>query len=349
MLTAVRLRRGRARARPSSSTCTGSARVVTKSIMLEPRSGRPTPRMAETPSGMLNSIGLQGPASTRSSSATCPGSPQRGVRAVVSIAGGSVDEYAKLARRLRGAPGVTAVEVNISCPNVEDRGPGLRLRPGSAAAAVIAAVRATAPSTCPVFAKLSPDVTDIVALARAVRRRRAPTGCRMINTPLGMVIDTDDDAARRSPASPAGCPGPAIRPLAVRCVWQVHAALPGRADHRHGRRPHRRGRARVHPRRRLRRRGRHRASSTTRPRRLRIAARAAQTRSPRAASTASPTRSAWRHRPAGQRRGRRAPADVDDRGEHRRDARTHRGRARRPRPRDRRRLGRGWWRRTSAP
>ena len=95
--------------------------VVTKSIMLEPRSGRPTPRMAETPSGMLNSIGLQGPGIDAFLQRDLPWLEQRGARAVVSIAGGSVDDYAKLAGRLRGAP-LAMIEVNISCPNVEDRG-----------------------------------------------------------------------------------------------------------------------------------------------------------------------------------------------------------------------------------
>jgi dihydroorotate dehydrogenase (NAD+) catalytic subunit len=96
--------------------------VVTKSIMLEPRSGRPTPRMAETPSGMLNSIGLQGPGIDAFLETDLPWLHEKGARAVVSVAGGSVEEYAELARRLRGAPGLAAVEVNISCPNVADRG-----------------------------------------------------------------------------------------------------------------------------------------------------------------------------------------------------------------------------------
>src|SRR5881392_1681715 len=96
--------------------------VVTKSIMREPRSGRSTPRMAETPSGMLNSIGLQGPGIDAFLDHDLPWLADRGARAVVSIAGGSVEDYAKLAMKLRGRPGLTMVEVNISCPNVEDRG-----------------------------------------------------------------------------------------------------------------------------------------------------------------------------------------------------------------------------------
>ena len=96
--------------------------IVTKSVMLAPRAGRPTPRMAETPSGMLNSIGLQGPGIDAFLQRDLPWLLARGARAVVSIAGGTVDEYAELAGRLSDAAGVTAVEVNISCPNVEDRG-----------------------------------------------------------------------------------------------------------------------------------------------------------------------------------------------------------------------------------
>ena len=96
--------------------------IVTKSIMLNPRSGRPTPRMAETPSGMLNSIGLQGPGIDAFLDKDLEWLRARGARAVVSIAGGSVDEYTRLASKLRHVSDVAAIEVNISCPNVEDRG-----------------------------------------------------------------------------------------------------------------------------------------------------------------------------------------------------------------------------------
>src|SRR5919107_4247419 len=94
--------------------------IVTKSIMLRPRSGRATPRMAETPSGMLNSIGLQGPGIDSFLAHDLPWLRKTGARAVVSIAGGHTDEYVALAKRLRGARGLALLEVNISCPNVED-------------------------------------------------------------------------------------------------------------------------------------------------------------------------------------------------------------------------------------
>jgi len=220
----------------TASGCAGSGRelaqffdvskigaVVTKSVMLAPRAGRPTPRMAETPGGMLNSIGLQGPGIDAFLQRDLPWLLSRGARAMVSIAGGTVDEFAELASRLSDAAGVTAIEVNISCPNVEDRGQVFACDPG-AAAAVIEAVRARARYDIPVFAKLSADVTDIVAIARACVTAGAD-GLSMINTMLGMAID--GDTMRPVLASvTGGLSGPAIRPVAVRCVWQVREALP---------------------------------------------------------------------------------------------------------------------------
>jgi len=197
--------------------------IVTKSVLLAPRSGRATPRMAETPSGMLNSIGLQGPGIDAFLDKDLPWLAERGARAVVSIAGGSVEEYARLATRLRGRPGLTMVEVNISCPNVEDRGQVFACDP-AAAAAVLAAVRRATGTGVPVFAKLSPDVTDIVAVARAVVAAGAD-GLSMVNTLLGLVIDTDTLRPVLGGVT-GGLSGPAIRPVAVRCVWQVHAAMP---------------------------------------------------------------------------------------------------------------------------
>lgn len=197
--------------------------VVTKSIMLAPRSGRPTPRMAETPSGMLNSIGLQGPGVDAFLQRDLPWLLTQGARAVVSIAGSSAAEYAELARRLSGAPGITAIEVNISCPNVEDRGTVFACDP-NAAAGVIEAVRAAARYDIPVFAKLSPDVTDIVAIARSCVAAGAD-GLSLINTLLGMAIDTRTMRPVLAGVT-GGLSGPAIRPVAVRCIWQVKEALP---------------------------------------------------------------------------------------------------------------------------
>jgi len=197
--------------------------VVTKSIQREPRSGRPTPRMAETASGMLNSIGLQGPGIEAFLDHDLPWLAERGARAVVSIAGGSVEDYAYLARRLRGARGVTAIEVNISCPNVADRGQVFACDP-FAAAEVVAAVREATTTSLPVFAKLSPDVTDIVAVAASCVDAGAD-GLSMINTLLGMALDLDTMRPVLAGVT-GGLSGPAVRPVAVRCIWQVHAAMP---------------------------------------------------------------------------------------------------------------------------
>ena len=211
----------------------GLGAVVTKTILAEPRSGRRTPRMAETPSGMLNSIGLQGPGVEAFAAHDLPWLASRGARAVVSVAGHSVAEFAAVARTVGEAvralpdPGVlAAVEVNISCPNVANRGLVFACDPGSSAD-VVTAVRETVDPSVPVLAKLSPDVTDIAAIARACLLAGAD-GLTMINTLLGVAIDVD----RLAPALPhvtGGLSGPAIRPVAVRCVWQVAAAM--RAGH----------------------------------------------------------------------------------------------------------------------
>jgi dihydroorotate dehydrogenase (NAD+) catalytic subunit len=197
--------------------------VVTKSIMLNARSGRATPRMAETPSGMLNSIGLQGPGIDVFIERDLAWLVEQGARAVVSIAGSTVDDYAKLATRLREAGGVSMIEANISCPNVEDRGQVFACDP-RAAAEVVQAVRRATRSEVPVFAKLSPDVTDIVAIAQSCVGAGAD-GLSMTNTLLGIVIDTDTMRPVLAGVT-GGLSGPAIRPVALRCVWQVHAVMP---------------------------------------------------------------------------------------------------------------------------
>ncbi len=195
--------------------------VVTKSIMLKPRSGRATPRMAETPSGMLNSIGLQGPGIDAFLERDLPWLAERGIPAVVSIAGETAEDYVKLATKVRGRKGLTMLEVNISCPNVESRGQVFACDP-AAAAAVIAGVRRA--SSVPVFAKLSPDVTSIVDVAQAVVEAGAH-GLSMINTTLGVDINTDTLRPTLANVT-GGLSGPAVRPIALRCIWQVHAAMP---------------------------------------------------------------------------------------------------------------------------
>ena len=197
--------------------------VVTKSIALKPRSGRPTPRMAETPSGMLNSIGLQGPGIDQFLDDDIPWLLANNSRVIVSISGETVEEYASLARRLRVVPGLSGIEVNISCPNVENRGLVFACDP-LASKAVVESVRRNIGGELPIIVKLSPDVTDIVAIAKEVVSAGAD-GLALINTLLGMAIDIDAMRPKLA-GKTGGLSGPAIRPVAVRAVYQVHAALP---------------------------------------------------------------------------------------------------------------------------
>ena len=197
--------------------------VVTKSVMLNPRSGRATPRMAETPSGMLNGIGLQGPGIDDFIQNDLSWLSQKGAKTIVSIAGNNVEEFGKVADKLRDIPGVIAIEVNISCPNVENRGQVFACDP-YAAADVLNNVRRNVSASIPLFAKLSPDVTDITEIAKSVVKAGAD-GLSVINTLLGMVIDTDTLLPKLS-GKTGGLSGPAIRPVAVRCVYQIRRTLP---------------------------------------------------------------------------------------------------------------------------
>ncbi len=197
--------------------------VVTKSVMTKARYGRPTPRMAETPSGMLNSIGLQGPGIDAFIAKDIPYLIEQKARIIVSIAGETVEEYSTLARKLRGVSGISAIEVNISCPNVENRGLVFACDP-DASRRVIDGVRRTIGGELPIIAKLSPDVTDLVAIARSVVDAGADA-VALINTVLGMVINLDTMRPYLG-GKTGGLSGPAIRPIAVRAIYQVHAALP---------------------------------------------------------------------------------------------------------------------------
>jgi dihydroorotate dehydrogenase (NAD+) catalytic subunit len=197
--------------------------VVTKSIMLKPRAGRPTPRMAETPSGMLNSIGLQGPGIDAFLADDVPWLASQGARIVVSIAGETAEEYGVLARKLRGVSGISAIEVNISCPNVENRGLVFACDPNSASE-VVKNVRGIIGGELPILAKLTPDVTNIASIASSVINAGAD-GIAMINTVLGMVINTETMRPHLG-GKTGGLSGPAIRPIAVRAIYQVRQALP---------------------------------------------------------------------------------------------------------------------------
>ena len=197
--------------------------VVTKSVMSKPRHGRATPRMAETPSGMINSIGLQGPGIDQFLAHDLPWLVSQKARVIVSIAGETVEEYATLARKVRSAPGISALEVNISCPNVENRGLVFACDP-DASRRVIDGVRKTLGGELPIIAKLSPDVTDLVSIAKGVVDAGAD-GLALINTVLSMVINLDTMRPHLG-GKTGGLSGPAIRPIAVRAIYQVHEALP---------------------------------------------------------------------------------------------------------------------------
>jgi dihydroorotate dehydrogenase (NAD+) catalytic subunit len=197
--------------------------VVTKSVMNKPRYGRPTPRMAETPSGMLNSIGLQGPGIDAFLANDIPWLLSQSARVIVSIAGETVDEYATLARKIRPVSGISAIEVNISCPNVENRGL-VFAADLETSRRVIDGVRKIIGGEIPIIAKLTPDVTDIQSIAKGVIDAGAD-GLALINTVLGMVINVDTMRPHLG-GKTGGLSGPAIRPVAVRAIYQVREALP---------------------------------------------------------------------------------------------------------------------------
>lgn len=197
--------------------------VVTKSVMNKPRHGRPTPRMAETPSGMLNSIGLQGPGIDAFLANDVPWLLSQNARVIVSIAGETVDEYATLARKIRPVSGISAIEVNISCPNVENRGL-VFAADLETSRRVIDGVRKIIGGEIPIIAKLTPDVTDIQLIAKGVIDAGAD-GLALINTVLGMVINIDTMRPHLG-GKTGGLSGPAIRPVAVRAIYQVREALP---------------------------------------------------------------------------------------------------------------------------
>lgn len=195
--------------------------VVTKSVTPKPLRGMATPRMAETASGMLNAIGLQNPGLEGFIRKDGPWIAQAGIPVFVSIAGKTVQEFAEVAVEVSRIPGVVGIEANISCPNVEKRGQVFACDPAAATDVIGTLTRMT---NLPVFAKLTADVTSIVEVAEACVRAGAH-GLTLINTLLGMSIDVDEMKPRLA-AVTGGLSGPAIRPIAVRCIYQVARALP---------------------------------------------------------------------------------------------------------------------------
>jgi dihydroorotate dehydrogenase (NAD+) catalytic subunit len=195
--------------------------IITKSVTFKPVRGLATPRMVETSSGMLNAIGLQNPGIEEFIRKDGPFIGEVGVPVILSIAGKTVAEFADVAVRARDMLGVVALEANISCPNVERRNQVFACHPDAAAEVISTVVRIT---SLPVFAKLTADVTDIVEVARECIRAGAH-GISLINTLLGMAIDPDTFRPRLG-AVTGGLSGPAIKPVALRAVFQVARAMP---------------------------------------------------------------------------------------------------------------------------
>lgn len=195
--------------------------VVCKTVTPKPRIGIPPPRGAETPSGMLNAIGLQNPGVDAFAANDLTWLADRGIPAIASIGGHSVEDYVECARALRGARGLVAIEMNLSCPNLGDRGFMFALS-AEKTSEVVRAARAHI--DVPLLCKLSPDVTDLVEIARAATAAGAD-GLSLINTTLGMAIDVETFRPKLSTGT-GGLSGPAIHPIAVRCVYQVHRAMP---------------------------------------------------------------------------------------------------------------------------
>ena len=195
--------------------------VVVKSLSPEPWAGNAAPRVHETPAGMINSVGLQGPGVRKWLEEELPAVIATGATVVASIWGTTIEDYAKAAELLRDAPiEVVAVEVNVSCPNVHDRNRMFAHAPETTAEAIQAA------SVCgrPMWAKLSPNVSDLASIAKAAHSAGADA-VTLVNTVLGMAIDTETRTYRLGGGG-GGLSGPAIHPVAVRAVHDVHAAYP---------------------------------------------------------------------------------------------------------------------------
>lgn len=198
--------------------------VIVKSITRHPRTGLATPRMHETPSGMLNAIGLQNPGVDAWIANDLPFLREHGARVIASVAGDSADDFRHVAGKLVANAGdtIVGIEVNLSCPNVENRGLVFACSTDASHQVVRAVRRET--GQLPVLAKLTSDVTSIVDIARAVAEAGA-SGVTLINTLLGMAIDPVTGRPELYNTY-GGLSGPAIRPVALRNVHQVHQAVP---------------------------------------------------------------------------------------------------------------------------
>ena len=190
--------------------------VLVKGTTLHPRQGNPYPRMAETPSGMLNAVGLQNKGVDYFCEHIYPTISGYDTAMIVNVSGSQVEDYIETAEKINALEGIPAIELNISCPNVKEGGMAFGVT-CAGAASVVRAVRAVYDKT--LIVKLSPNVTDITEIARAVESEGADS-ISMINTLLGMAID----AEKRRPVLSTitgGLSGPAVKPIALRMVWQT--------------------------------------------------------------------------------------------------------------------------------
>lgn len=190
--------------------------IMIKATTPEPRFGNPTPRVAETPGGMLNAIGLQNPGLDKVFEEELPWLEQFDVPIIANIAGSTEEDYVAVAKKISAAPNVHALELNISCPNVKTGGIAFGTNPEMAQALT---KKVKEVSEVPVYVKLSPNVADIVKIAKAVEQGGAD-GLTMINTLLGMRIDLASGRPILGNKT-GGLSGPAVKPVAIRMIYEV--------------------------------------------------------------------------------------------------------------------------------
>lgn len=194
--------------------------IIVKGTTYEPRQGNAYPRICETPSGMLNAVGLQNYGGEHFAKYIWPSVKDFGTNILVNVSGAKIEDYVKTCEILRDQTGIQAIEINISCPNVKQGGMAFGTS-CEGAAEVTKAVRAAWPGH--LMIKLSPNVTDVVSIAKAVEAEGADS-VSLINTLLGMAVDVEKMKPRLSTIT-GGLSGPAVKPVAVRMVWQVAKAV----------------------------------------------------------------------------------------------------------------------------
>ena len=194
--------------------------IFVKGTTLEPRQGNDYPRMAETPSGMLNSVGLQNKGVDYFAEHLYPTIKDYNTHIIVNVSGSTVEDYVKCTERLVDLEKVPAIELNISCPNIKEGGMAFGTS-WQSAANVTKAVRKVYPKT--LIVKLSPNVTDVTEIARAIEDEGADS-VSLVNTFLGMAIDAETRRPKLSTIT-GGLSGPCIKPIALRMVWQVYNAV----------------------------------------------------------------------------------------------------------------------------